>query len=269
MQQRIDVGGYSLCMQMLGEGTPTVVLETGSCWSGIEGWRKVMPGVAQFTRVLTYDRAGMGDSDKAPTPRAWQDMVRDLRALLDAGQISGPFVLAGASVGGILVRLFAQQYPGDVAGMVSVDGTHPGKSFGYLKLLPPPTPDDSPMLRDFRRWFTIQTGGEPGVHVEDTECVDWQESLPAALALGSLGAMPLIVLTAGVPAVAANTLGLPAGLGAAMHETWLASQRDLATLSTNSTHIVVEDSPHMISSVRPDVVIDAIRRVVEVVRLPH
>lgn len=262
MQQRTDVGGYCLDMQVLGEGTPTVVLEAGSCGSGIQDWRSVVPDVAQFTRVLTYDRAGLGRSDKAPTPRTWQDMVRDLRALLDAAEIEGPYVLVGASSGGILMRLFAQAYASDVLGIVLVDGTHPRHSAGYLSHLPPPTPDDSQLLQNFRRWFTIQTGGDPGVHVEDIECVDWQESLPAALALGSLGTMPLVVLTAGIPVFAPNTPGLPSGLGSKMHETWLMSQRDLAALSTNSVHTILEGSHHNIAGDRPDVVVDAIRHVI-------
>jgi len=276
MQERIYVSPYPLALQVLGQGTPTVVLETGSCWSGLQAWRKVMPEVSRFTRVMAYDRADLGGSDKAPTPRTWSDMVRDLRTLLEAAYIQGPFVLVGASIGGILIRLFTRHYARDIAGLVLVDGTHPRNSFDYLGHLLLPRADDSQQLKDFRRWFTIQTGGEPGIHVEDVECVDWQASLPAALALGTLGTRPLVVLTAGIPAVAPNTPGLPPGLGEQMHATWLLSQRDLATLSTKSTHILVDDSQHMIAHDRPDVVIwpldghlDAIRQVAIDVRQQH
>src|SRR4029079_17451033 len=80
--------------------------------------------VAQFTRVCRYDRANRGQSDSAPKPRSAQDAVNDLHAVLITAKVPAPYVLVGHSLGGIIVRLYAHQYPGEVAGLVLVDPAH-------------------------------------------------------------------------------------------------------------------------------------------------
>jgi pimeloyl-ACP methyl ester carboxylesterase len=91
-----------------------------------------MPAVARFTRVCTYDRPGTrgvdpldrSRSDPVPQPFAGEDAVADLHALLRAAQVPGPYVVAGHSLGGLLVRLYASTYPDEVAGLVLVDATN-------------------------------------------------------------------------------------------------------------------------------------------------
>ena len=92
----------------------------GRTWSG------VIPALAAFTRVVSYDRPNTiaGASDPAPMPRTAADVVADLHALLDAAAVPGPYVLVGHSVGGLFVRLFASRYPDEVAGLVLVDASH-------------------------------------------------------------------------------------------------------------------------------------------------
>src|SRR5262245_51149860 len=92
-----------------GEGTPTVVFDSGmgaSCLS----WTQVQPGVAQFTRAVSYDRAGHGWSDAAHEPRTAQQIAEELQALLKAAGVPGPYVLAGHSFGGYVNLAFAKLY---------------------------------------------------------------------------------------------------------------------------------------------------------------
>jgi pimeloyl-ACP methyl ester carboxylesterase len=121
--QLIDLGGYRLHLWCTGKGSPTVVLSPGSGDFSFD-WALVQPGVARRTRVCSYDRAGEAWSDLGPTPRTRSQEVFDLRRALLKAHVKGPYVLVGHSAGGPVVRLFAAEYPADVAGMVLVDGSH-------------------------------------------------------------------------------------------------------------------------------------------------
>src|SRR5262249_40067923 len=82
----------------------------------------VQPRIASFTRACSYDRAGAGFSGPGPMPRTTERIATELHsALINAG-ITGPYVLVGSAFGGDHVRAFADLFPGDVAGLVMVDG---------------------------------------------------------------------------------------------------------------------------------------------------
>ena len=116
----VELAGARFHVEVRGEGWPAVVLEAGIAASSMN-WEPVAERVKQFTRVVRYDRGGLGWSGPARTPRRAGLMVEELRALLGEAGISGPFVLVGHSFGGLLARLFAQRFSGEVAGMVLVD----------------------------------------------------------------------------------------------------------------------------------------------------
>jgi pimeloyl-ACP methyl ester carboxylesterase len=120
-QQRIDVGGARhINLHCMGEGSPTVVFESGlSDWSNT--WALIQPAVAKTTRACTYDRPGMGYSDPAVEPRTPEAAVADLKRLLDAAGIHEPVLLVGHSLGGFYAKLFAVTHPDRVAGLVLVD----------------------------------------------------------------------------------------------------------------------------------------------------
>jgi len=103
-----------------GRGTPVVVLESGIAASCLN-WTNIHAEVARFTRVCSYDRASLGWSDPARTPRVTSHLIDELHQLLDASNISGPYVLVGHSYGGMLVRAYAAKFPDEVAALVLVD----------------------------------------------------------------------------------------------------------------------------------------------------
>jgi pimeloyl-ACP methyl ester carboxylesterase len=120
----IDVGGWKLHLNCAGAKTgsqPIVILESGIGDFSVE-WSLVQPGVAKFTRVCSYDRAGDGWSEMGPFPRTYRQIVYELHTLLDRAGERGPFVLVGHSYGGWLVRAYQATYPADVAGLVLLDG---------------------------------------------------------------------------------------------------------------------------------------------------
>ena len=122
--RRFDVGGFKMHIDCTGEGSPTVILDSGLGDTYL-AWRKVQPELAKFTRVCSYDRAGLGYSESSSQPRTSKVIAAELHALLQAADIAPPYVLVGHSVGGFDVRLYASLYPTEVAGMVLVDASHP------------------------------------------------------------------------------------------------------------------------------------------------
>jgi pimeloyl-ACP methyl ester carboxylesterase len=119
----VEVNGRRLALRCSGSGTSLVILETGLGAESSE-WAEVERGVRQFSRVCSYDRLGRGRSDPVTHPRSAEDMIKDLRSLLRAADLSGPFLFAGHSFGGLLARLFAQRYRDEVQGLILVDGMH-------------------------------------------------------------------------------------------------------------------------------------------------
>ncbi len=116
----IDVGGYSLHLVSTGKGEPTVVMEAGGGSFSLV-WSQVAPEVAKNSRVVTYDRAGLGWSDPSPKARTADNILTEFRAMLEKAGVKPPYVLVGHSVGAIYMRMYAHKYPREVVGMVLVD----------------------------------------------------------------------------------------------------------------------------------------------------
>lgn len=120
----VDIGGFRLHLNCIGQGTPTVVMDAGGGASSIT-WGLIPSEIAKFTRVCTYDRAGLGWSDPNPRiSRTSQQSVDELHLLLTKAGINPPYILVGHSLGGVNMRLYASQYPENVVGLVLVDSSH-------------------------------------------------------------------------------------------------------------------------------------------------
>jgi pimeloyl-ACP methyl ester carboxylesterase len=252
----VDVGGYRLAIHCVGEGSPAVVLETG-LGAPSEYWAPVQQEIGGLTRVCRFDRAGRGKSEPAPTtPRTCADMVADLRALLRNAGIPAPYVLVGNSLGGMNARLYAYRHPEDVAGLVLVDGSHQDQFTRISEALPEPGPDSPDPHKGFYHFWA---GGGWRAPANNPEKVDFVGSGEQLRAIHSLGDLP-VVLASGV--FLQETPTRPEA-GPRLHEMWQDLQCDLANLSSNSVYRVVESSGHFIQRDRPEVVVDAIRRVLD------
>jgi pimeloyl-ACP methyl ester carboxylesterase len=121
----IDIGdGLRLHFCAAGQGLPTVILESGIAATTLN-WRALQEGIAQFTRVVSYDRAGLGFSDPPRTPRTPSHIVAELRALLRKAGIPPPYVLVGHSFGGLVMRRFALEYPEETRALILLDALRP------------------------------------------------------------------------------------------------------------------------------------------------
>ena len=249
---KVDVGGYQLYLYCTGTGSPTVILE-----AGLEGdditWKEVQPQVAQFTRVCSYDRAGLAHSDYGPTPRDAELSVTDLHTLLTKAEIAPPYVLVGHSFGGLLIRRYAFDYPDEVDGMIFVDALHEDWWEAALNLLPPPSATDSSRLASFRNYLT-DGWRDPS---SNFEAMDIPAVVEQVRETGDFGDLPIRVLTAEKFTVL--NPGLPPDLEAGLASLFHDLQGRLAALSTVGSQVVITDSGHNMPRENPQAVVDAIR----------
>ena len=121
----VDVDGHRLHVLAMGDsGGPALVFESG-LMSTMLSWRDLQPEIAKSSRTLSYDRAGLGWSDPGPMPRDAAQIVKELRALLHRAEIEPPYILVGHSFAGLTTRLFAAEFPDEVAGLVLIDPVVP------------------------------------------------------------------------------------------------------------------------------------------------
>ena len=259
-----------------------MILESGLGDSSLS-WRKVQPEIAKFTRVCSYDRAGLGYSDSSSQLRTSKVIAGELHALLRASEYPPPYVVVGHSMGGFDVRVFAGLYRNEVVGMVLVDSSHPdqdnrfppelknmeGSWLREAEFLEYTMPFGVPRLLGLCDQDPAQRAAECNFRSARegvAELKAFSESAAETAASPSLGDLPLAVLSHDPNKPSAD---LPADLAKPTNDAWEKMQEELAHLSTRGTQAVAKDSSHYIQIDRPDVVIDAIRNIVEQAREPQ
>lgn len=290
----VDVGGgRKMHIDCRGHGFPTVVLEAGLDTAGSLSWSAVQDKIATTTRVCAYDRAGVSWSQAKSGVHDADAVNADLHALLKGAGEEGPFVLVGHSLGGPYIMNYTRHWPGEVAGLVFVDASHPDQE-ARMKGVMPAASDDSKQLMLYRLladtewmgWARLLPLGEgqpnePAQAAAATKVLS-PPSLKAALAeqesiratfkeggqLRNLGDRPIVVLTAMAPfpPELRKQVGMSLAQEAEMHRIWKALHDDEAAWSTRSRHTLVPDSTHYIQFGRPDLVIAAVADVVGQVR---
>ena len=253
-----DVGGRRLALCEAGQGGPTVVLEMGLGASGAF-FADIARRLAAFTRVIWYDRAGLGRSDEAPKPRTVADLAGDLHALLHAAQIPAPYIIAGHSMGGLTARFYHCRYPGEVAALVLIDSAHEAQRERFLAALPPEAIGEPPAIARYRAALRVNwadpTANDEGIdNVANTALMGHCDGL---------GDLPLIVLSRGRGQAPD---GFPIELAEERERAWRAMQRALTGLSSRGAQIIAQRSGHLINQDEPEVVVEAIRQAIALVR---
>lgn len=275
----VEVGGRKMHIHCTGQGSPTVILDSGLGDSYLS-WRKVQPEIAKFTRVCSYDRAGLGYSDSSAQPRTSRVIAEELRALLQAAGVPPPYVIAGHSMGGYDVRVYTDLYRNEIAGMVLVDASHPdqenrlpqelrnmeGSWRRQAQLIASSMPFGIPRLLGLCENDPVTRAADcnwRSAREQFAEMNDFSQSAAQAGGAASLGDLPLAVLSHDPDRPSSD---LPPELAKATNDAWEKMQEELAHLSTQGTQTIAKNSAHYIQIDRPDLVVDAIRHVVEQAR---
>src|SRR5438309_7231113 len=234
--ESVDAGGHKLNLLTAGRGAPTVILEAGF-GAGIASWTTVHSKVAKFTRVVAYDRAGLGQSEPGPKPRTAKQFAIELHTALKNAGINPPYVLVGHSMGGITIRVFADMYLGEVAGLVLVDPSQEG----------------------FNDW--IKAHPSQKLKEADAQMKDATEGIRAEAAGvdASYEQARKSKLPAKVPVILLVGTQNPSGIDPAVASVWLAKHKEWAKKVLQAKLVLAEKSGHMIQFQQPELVVDAIK----------
>ena len=266
--EMIDIGGYSLYVEDTGTGKVTVIFDAGM-GDDSSVWNKVVEEVSQFSRVITYDRAGLGWSEESPHDRDSKVIVAELHSVLKDKDITGPIILVGHSFGGVNMQRYALTYPEDVSALVLVDSAHEDQ---ITKM--PQASFLQKYLFKFGMWAA--PFGIPRLYLSDANpeekakksttkhqytSLDEAEYFPRSLSqLNELtpdyGDMPLVV-------IARNKASSEIDNTKTRDLVWATLQENIAARSTNSTIIFSGARQHSIHKKQPEIVIEAIQTLAE------
>jgi pimeloyl-ACP methyl ester carboxylesterase len=284
----VDIGGRKLHLDCSGKGTPTIVLVAGGGAFSID-WALVQPKIAQDTRVCSYDRAGLAWSESGPADETVEQTINDLHLLLGAAGEKKPYVLVGASIGGIFIRAYQRAFPKEVAGLVFTNSVNKlGKmvkdkgdllwNFTEDEIrsaypLPPsitkgpmPTrerePFDrlSPQLQAVRLWLDVRlwdkwdrakAGPEVDLSWRKEILREFDETDGKEYLPGNL---PVLVVSSSPLATESERRSRES----------VAARLDF--LSSNTAHVMAVGSGHEIHLYQPDRVVEALQRIVTAVR---
>lgn len=282
-----DIGGYSMHLYCTGEGSPTVVLSSG-LGDDFTGWARVQPALSRQTRVCSYDRAGFGWSESRPGVQDANTIASELHQLIGAASVQKPFVVVGHSISGIYLRSYAAHYPGDLAGLVFVDGATPLQDDRVPKELVKIQEDQRrqmpwqkllmmlgwyrlqgacssipPRFEAYSAWIKADSCIPPQMDAIENELDAERASGEETIHAGPFGDLPVLILSRDPKVLSSNW---PASVAKANSVVWNQMQEESKALSTQSRRIIAKGSDHYVQNDRPDLVIREITAFVAMIR---
>ena len=240
--------GYKMFLECTGEshGKPTVILATGRGLGSYQDWSLVQPRVSAFARVCSYDPLGYGESDHVPGDHAISEVVENMHELFYSAQLPRPYLLVGASAGGILIRHYEEQYSADVAGFVFVDSSHE-EAVWRDAAISPAFPGSDMDLKSLQREGLLP----PQQHLT------WHDDVP------------IIVLERGERAPCSAFPGLTQTQCDQINDAWHSFQLDLSHRSKYAELRIVAGAGHRMQQEKPEAIAQAIHDVLEEVKQPR
>jgi pimeloyl-ACP methyl ester carboxylesterase len=222
-----NVNGHALHLDCQGNPSRSTVVLIAGGGGGTHTWDRVQPPISHFSRVCSYDRQGLGQSEplKNGTPQSVEQIVDDLAALLRAANVAPPYILVGHSIGGLYARAFDKQYDSQVAGIVLLDSSHEEQIWRFARSEPN-------ALAEYPRW-------------RDQHFMVSQGFLPSGKHLTWHFSKPLIVIEHGTPP----------------EPVWHEMQQDLASRSPKAQFVTATHSSHYIQKLQPQLVIRAVHSI--------
>lgn len=272
----VDVGGYRVHLYCMGAGSPTVVVAGGAFSFD---WGLVQPEAAKFTRICTYDPSGTAWSDPYPdtpdhpVPRC-TERVAEIHQLLQKAGVPGPYVLVGFSIGGLIGRLYAHDYPAEVSGMVIVD--HAFIDVGTDVSPQPAVPSkaasgDSPPVLISSTPITLGLEDDRNFQKlprQNQDLHTWAMSIRPLRPTAEMAAECFAAVEAATRNEPYPLRTRPLLIISTRNDTpgYQRLQAGLAQLSRNHKQMVAGNSTHMVIIDQPELIVNAIREVVEAVR---
>ncbi len=264
--ERYDIGNYKLHIYCQGQGSPTVIIDTGlgdDSWD----WQEIVKSASKKSQTCVYDRAGYGWSDVGPRPRTSRRIATELNLLLHKARLSPPYVLVGHSFGGYNMRLFAASHPEDVAGLVLVEASHEGQYEQLNIKLPPPDkgqhnifvsiPLDKMDANDPKNYALRDRAFQSASY----EIAALSESTEQVKNSGTIPTVPLIVISRG------KSEWYGSDVAKKREKIWISLQQDLTRLSPISEQIFANHSGHDVPKQQPEIIVDAISSVIDLASL--
>lgn len=233
----VQISDCKLYAKLVGENKerPTIVMDAGYGDTS-KAWDSVITDISMLSNVFIYDRAGLGKSESSSNPRTSREMVRELHELLNKVNIKPPYILVGHSFGGVNIRLYATEYQSEVSGLVLVDSTPEDYRDRFLPTMP----------QEFQQTYNMQ-------FVYEGNYDEFMESLKQLKESRRLLNVPLIVLSAGKKAHYSEE----------SQALWNEMQREILEISSNGEFVIAENSAHYIQNDEPEVVVTAIKRLID------
>jgi len=269
VESMVDVGSHSLHAMVAGKGSPPVVFD-GGIGARSDEYRQLQDRIAATTTTVAYDRAGYGASEVGPLPRDSRTEVEELRALLAALDIHGPYVFVGHSLGGLNMEVYAGLHPEEVAGMILLDppplGFIQGEDYPELILMAAQMTEE---------WQRIADAGLESEDAQDRAEAGLFQMLASehremfgssavdASSVASFGNTPLVVVASGVPNPAFGEIADE------FQRYWSAQSEALSAKSTHGKFVLAEHSGHMLHTEAPDLVVDIVLSMVDSLRGPR
>lgn len=292
----ISSGSKNLYTRILGKGKPVVIIETD--WGGLSvEWQYVQKELSKETMVISYDRAGYGESPEGEKPRSSMQIIDEVFNMLQNAGTSGPYIFIGHSLGGLFAQHFAKTYPVKMAGLILVDSiSHHDKEFDELdaplyqknastqtraenmkkyldmdkkvfehvtvEMLSEVYKSLDPSLKD--QLIAYQSNQDLyRAIVDEYEARD--QSLSQVAAIKDFPNIPVSVISrdSRVMIELSKQIGLSEEEAKMVEELWLKHQKSLLELSTDSNMIIAEGSDHNIQFTRPDVIIEETKKIIK------
>lgn len=266
----INIGSHRLHINCMGEGSPTIIIDSGIGGFSLE-WSKVQSKLANDFKVCSYDRAGYGWSDPGPTPRTTARITRELRILLSEAKVDGPYIMVGHSFGGYNIRYFASEYPDLVAGMIFVDASHPeqfnteefkrekpktkivlNRHSVQIRIMHPVVSKNYPLDKVHTAYRLMSSFKSKMTVLNESDSMDLSAQQVLSHSNQKPYPFPVAIITRGKRVWAHNRMG------DRREKKWANLQNDLENLALNTAHFMAFKSGHVVHLDQPRLVTEKI-----------
>ena len=250
-ERMVVFNDFQLHINETGQGQPSVIIEAG-LGSGLDSYDNLQTAISQLTKVISYDRPGLGKSSKSPHPRTLPVYVNELKSLLETENIQPPYILVGHSLGGLIIRYYAHQYPDDIVGLVLVDCPHEDWT-EYIR-----TTHSDEEVKMFNS--VVDPNQYTGVMKEEWEQLEQNCDLLRGLEIPRH--IPIRIITAIQYGRDQQSLGYrPEDMTA-----WAEMQARMMNNVKDAQQITTDKSGHSVHLTEPELIVNAVKELIEINR---